>query len=60
MVVWDSGSPAPPLTNTPPTQGRDPHSDPRNNPDARRQKAVFLKTGTVVDVCGGGPCVITP
>ncbi|NKZ05690.1 hypothetical protein HGB48_18350 [Actinomadura latina] len=60
MVVWDSGSPAPPLTNTPPTQGRDPHSDPRNNADARRQKAAFLKTGTVVDVCGGGPCVITP
>ncbi|TDC01952.1 hypothetical protein E1284_39810, partial [Actinomadura bangladeshensis] len=60
MVVWDSGSPAPPLTNTPPTQGRDPHSDPRNNADARRQKATFLKTGTVVDVCGGGPCVIAP
>ncbi|MEU6035265.1 hypothetical protein ABZ801_07625 [Actinomadura sp. NPDC047616] len=60
MVMWDSGSPAPPLTNTPPTEGRDPHSDPRNSPDARRQKAVFLKTGEVVDVCGGGPCVIAP
>ncbi|TDD22509.1 hypothetical protein E1287_39780 [Actinomadura sp. KC06] len=60
MVVWDSGSPAPPLTNTPPTEGRDPHSDPRSNADARRQKAVFLATGRVVDVCGGGPCVITP
>ncbi|MEV0661921.1 hypothetical protein ACIBI3_13605 [Actinomadura luteofluorescens] len=60
MVVWDSGSPVPPLTNTPPTEGRDPHSDPRNNADARRQKAVFLTTGEVVDVCGGGPCVITP
>ncbi|MFA1547366.1 hypothetical protein [Actinomadura chokoriensis] len=60
MIVWDSGSPAPPLTNTPPTQGRDPHSDPRNNADARRQKATFLKTGTVMDVCRGGPCVITP
>ncbi|NDU77683.1 hypothetical protein GWI34_34490 [Actinomadura sp. DSM 109109] len=60
MVVWDSGSPVPPLTNTPPTEGRDPHSDPRNNAEARRQKAVFLTTGTVVDVCGGGPCVIAP
>ena len=60
LVVWDSGSPAPPLTNTPPTEGRDPHSDPRNNADARRQKAVFLQTGTVVDVCGGAPCVIAP
>ncbi|TDC89465.1 hypothetical protein [Actinomadura sp. 7K507] len=60
MVVWDSGSPHPPLTNTPPSEGRDPHSDPRNDADARRQKAIFLKTGTVRDVCGGGPCVITP
>ncbi|MEU9870634.1 hypothetical protein AB0C87_22585 [Actinomadura sp. NPDC048021] len=60
MVVWDSGSPVPPLTNTPPTEGRDPHSDPRGNADARRQKAAFLTTGAVVDVCGGGPCVITP
>nr|WP_230421203.1 hypothetical protein [Actinomadura soli] len=60
MVVWDSGSPVPPLTNTPPAEGRDPHSDPRGNADARRQKAVFLTTGRIVDVCGGGPCVITP
>jgi hypothetical protein len=60
MIVWDSGSPVPPLTNTPPTAGRDPHSDPRDNADARRQKATFLTTGAVVDVCGGGPCVITP
>ncbi|TYC11901.1 hypothetical protein FXF65_25740 [Actinomadura syzygii] len=60
MVVWDSGSPVPPIGNVPPTEGRNPHSDPRNNADARRQKAVFLTTGVVVDVCGGGPCVITP
>ncbi|WP_242619185.1 hypothetical protein [Actinomadura fibrosa] len=60
MVVWDSGSPAPPLTNTPPTEGRDPHSDPRNNANARRQKATFLKTGETVDVCNSAPCVITP
>ncbi|TDC61735.1 hypothetical protein E1200_28305 [Actinomadura sp. GC306] len=60
MIIWDSGSPHPPLTNTAPTEGRDPHSDPRNNADARRQKAIFLKTGVVQDVCGGGPCVITP
>ncbi|WP_433468340.1 hypothetical protein [Spirillospora sp. CA-128828] len=37
-----------------------PSSDPRNDAGARRQKATFFKTGTVVDVCGGGPCVITP
>ncbi|WP_243726231.1 hypothetical protein [Actinomadura rubrisoli] len=60
MVVWDSGSPVPPLTNTPPTQGRDPHADPRRDPGARRQKAIFLRTGRIVDVCGAAPCVITP
>ncbi|MYW06730.1 hypothetical protein [Streptomyces sp. SID3343] len=59
LVVWDSGTPAPPLTNTPPIgpeYGRDPHSDPRNSPVARLQKAEFLATGRVIDVCGGAPC----
>ncbi|MBA9003623.1 hypothetical protein [Thermomonospora cellulosilytica] len=63
IVVWDSGTPHPPLTNTPPRgdeYGRDPHSDPRNDPDARRQKAAFLKTGEVVDVCAGAPCAADP
>ncbi|MGM1060263.1 hypothetical protein [Saccharothrix sp. Mg75] len=63
MVVWDSGTPAPPTTNTPPTgpeYGRDPHADPRSSVDARRQKAVFLTTGVVVDVCGGAPCTAPP
>ncbi|GAA1299867.1 hypothetical protein [Saccharothrix xinjiangensis] len=63
MVVWDSGTPAPPTTNTPPTEpehGRDPHSDPRSSVDARRQKAAFLTGGVVVDVCGGAPCTALP
>ncbi|MFC6091315.1 hypothetical protein [Saccharothrix lopnurensis] len=63
VVVWDSGTPAPPTTNTPPTgaeHGRDPHADPRSSVDARRQKAVFLTTGVVVDVCGGAPCTAPP
>jgi hypothetical protein len=60
IVIWDSGAPVPPLTNTPPTEGQDPHSHPRSNADARRQKATFLKTGQVMDVCNGGPCVIQP
>jgi hypothetical protein len=60
MVVWDSGTPTPPLTNTPPTEpayGEDPHSDPRNTPAARLQKAWFLRTGLVVDTCGAAPCL---
>ena len=60
IVVWDSGSPAVPLTNTAPTEGEDPHEHPRNSPAAREQKAEFLHTGTVIDVCDGGPCTAEP
>jgi hypothetical protein len=57
LVIWDSGSPTPPPTNTPPRAGRDPHSDPRSEPSARVQKSEFLKVGgQVVDVCGPKPC----
>ena len=59
IVVWDSGTPAPPATNLAPSVGRDPHGDPRGNAAARVQKSEFLRTnGAVVDVCQGGPCVI--
>jgi len=58
LVVWDTGIPAPPTTNTPPHAGQDPHGAPRNSPLARRQKSEFLRTdGAVIDVCGGSPCV---
>ena len=54
LVLWDTGVPAPPTTNTPPREGKDPHSAPRNSPAARRQKSEFLRVnGTVVDVCDG-------
>jgi len=61
IVIWDSGAPVPPLFNEPPRVGEDPHGDPRNDPDARVQKAEFLRTGgTVIDVCGGAPCRADP
>ncbi|MFE7104861.1 hypothetical protein ACFU98_21100 [Streptomyces sp. NPDC057575] len=63
MTVWDSGTPSPPLTNTPPTgpsYGHDPHSDPRNSSAARQQKATFLTTGRVINVCGNTPCTAVP
>ena len=63
MVVWDSGTPAAPLENIAPLgpqYGHDPHEDPRNSPAARQQKAVFLTTGVVIDVCGGAPCTEAP
>ncbi|GAA3803830.1 hypothetical protein GCM10022226_24520 [Sphaerisporangium flaviroseum] len=59
LVVWDSGTPAPPVTNTPPLgpqYGTDSHEDPRADVTARRQKAYFLKYGLVVDVCDNRPC----
>ncbi|MEV0647137.1 hypothetical protein AB0I28_17900 [Phytomonospora sp. NPDC050363] len=60
IVMWDSGAPAPPTTNTPPYAGEDSHEDPRADAAARVQKAWFLKYGLVVDVCGGRPCAAAP
>jgi hypothetical protein len=58
MIVWDSGTPAPPPQNIPPTAGVDPHQDPRSSAIAQEQKAVFLQTGGIIDVCAAQPCVI--
>ncbi|HEY0640853.1 MAG TPA: hypothetical protein VGD67_24745 [Pseudonocardiaceae bacterium] len=60
LVLWDSGTPTPPLGNLPPTAGQDPHGDTGNTPAARRQAAHFLATGQIIDVCGGAPCVAIP
>lgn len=63
LIVWDSGSPAPPTANVPPLgpqYGRDPHQDPRNASEARVQKAHFLRDGMVVDACGDAPCRAEP
>jgi hypothetical protein len=67
IVIWDDGPglvPPPPVTNTPPILGRDPHGDVRATVAARTQKSAFLSpNGSVVDVCGGLPChtdVYTP
>ncbi len=59
LIIWDSGEPAPPITNTPPYAGTDPHSHPRNDVDARQQKSDFLQTGgSVSDTCVGLPCTV--
>jgi len=58
LIVWDSGAATPPITNTWPTVGADPHSDPRNSVIGRSQKNDFLDTnGKVEDVCSSLPCV---
>ncbi len=57
IVYYDSGAALPLLGDVPPTSGHDPHEDPRANPQARNQKSAFLMpSGSVIDVCSGGPC----
>ncbi|TDC40662.1 hypothetical protein E1211_00710 [Micromonospora sp. 15K316] len=60
MVIWNSGAAyAPPTTNLAPAgpeYGDDPHEFPRAQPGAQKQKATFLLTGKVIDVCGRQPC----
>lgn len=60
LIVWDSGTPAPPTTNTPPTAGADPHSVPRSQPVVRYQDAAFLLNGVVLNVCDTAPCQAVP
>jgi hypothetical protein len=56
LVMWDSGSDPIPVEPIPPNTSRDPHGDPRNDVEARRQKAAFLFDGELIDVCNAGPC----
>ncbi|NES37405.1 hypothetical protein G3554_14700 [Micromonospora sp. PPF5-17] len=60
IVIWNSGAAAaPPPTNLAPAgaeYGDDPHEFPRAQPTAQEQKATFLLTGAIVDVCAGAPC----
>ena len=56
LVYWDSGTPAPPTVNLPPTDGSDPHGKPRSQVIARDQKSAFFD-GTFVDTCGDDPCL---
>ena len=61
VFLFDSGTPLPPITNTPPRGGTDPHEDVRRAAAAYDQIAAFLRPdGAVVDTCGGGPCIIAP
>ena len=50
LVVWDSGAPTPPITNTAPTIGHRSASRSAQLADGgRNQKSEFLKTGGAVD-----------
>ena len=56
LVYWDSGAEVPPITNSPPELGPDPHEDPRADPANRDQKYAFLWQNELSDVCHGEPC----
>ena len=69
IVLWDSGTPAPPITNSAPSVGVDSHEDPRASSANRDQKSQFFGDdptlgsdsngyvrGAVVDVCNAQPC----
>jgi hypothetical protein len=61
LVYWysaDRGNTVPPDGNVPPTAGGDPHGDPRKDNRGSDQVAHWLRTGELLDVCGG-PCVST-
>jgi hypothetical protein len=56
LVVWDFGTPAPPVENVP-NRGEDPHNLGRIQPDEVLElSTTFLEEGVLVDTCGGGPC----
>jgi hypothetical protein len=59
-IMWDFGTPAPPLENQPNRAGDDPHGKGRDNPDVLRMVSTFLATGQIIDVCGtANPCRTT-
>ena len=64
LVVWDIGplragdtlgTPLPPITNTAPRLGKDPHGLTGREVAAQLQFSRFID-GAFVDVCGGLPC----
>lgn len=57
LFVWDTGVPAPPLSDTPPTRGSDPHdTTPRTFKPFWAQMHTFFTTGQITNPCGTGPC----
>ncbi len=61
LVVWDFGTPPPPIANTPPREGEDPHGKIGDVPEALAIVVAFLDpTRQIIDVCGGDPCQTLP
>ena len=57
LVVWDWGTDAAPITNTPNRAGTDPHGIGFGEPRVLSQVDQFLSTtGSFIDYCSGSPC----
>jgi hypothetical protein len=57
IVLWDFGNPWPTPGNRPPMDELgDPHGLPRRYPAHVTQLIHFLRTGEIIDVCGGDGC----
>jgi len=60
LVVWDFGTPTPPIGNVPNRAGEDPHGKGSREPRVLLMTSEFLRSGRLVDVCGGAPCQTLP
>jgi hypothetical protein len=56
LVVWDFGTPAPPVTNQANRAGDDPHGKLSNEPAALALVLSFVRDQRVIDVCQAQPC----
>jgi hypothetical protein len=57
LVVWDYGTPAPPVENVAPSEGSDPHGLITTTIPAVLMASDFLQTdGVLTDPCAGQPC----
>lgn len=56
LVVWDFGTPAPPVENLPNRAGDDPHGKLADVPEALTMVLSFVLDGVLPEVCDGEPC----
>jgi hypothetical protein len=60
LVVWDFGTPTPPVENLPNRAGDDPHGKGRDQLEVLNLAKAFLEEGRLVDTCDRGPCQTLP
>ena len=60
LVMWDFGTPTPPIGNVPNRAGEDPHGKGSSEPRVLAMTSEFLRSGRLIDVCAGGPCQTPP